>query len=456
MNMLNTACSSAWNYPVLDISGRSLCNCCKTPHNRVSTKDLELGTDLFKKFIPIKNIKRDLLEGKKNPNCFACWSTEEVGGVSARTGFDDFARFINATKWVSLTLDETKDRLLNLSDTDKEDLINWEHPTHIEIMLSTTCDLKCLYCSPHFSSQWYVEKLKYKEIPVKTATTNVEEYENIWWNWFETVAHKTVNQIGFVGGEPLLDDKLYQYIERILEIRQLNNITTTLNISVVTNFNTPKKYLEKFLNMVQRISTTPGVDIGICISFESTGNQNDFIRSGASWQLFHNNINRLLEFINTNRLEKTVIYIAPAFCSLSISSMLPFIEYVISMIETNSKFIWTSTTHVASPQWMSPFILTKDYNRYIDEVIDYLTNLKHKKFNQEQYVKFENWKQIFINYLTTIKAGIDNSNLDVVKTDKLRKEFVYNIDKLSARRNLDFNATFPEMVEFYNLCKQIT
>ena len=69
---------------------------------------------------------------------------------------------------------------------------------------------------------------------------------------------------------------------------------------------------------------------------------------------------------------------------------------------------------------------------------------------------FENWKKIFINYLHTIKIGIDTSNLDIDKTNKLRKEFAANIDKLSARRNLDFNATFPEMVEFYNLCKQIT
>ena len=50
-DIVNTACSSAWDYPVLDIGSRSLRNCCKTPHNKIPVTDLALGTDLFKKFI---------------------------------------------------------------------------------------------------------------------------------------------------------------------------------------------------------------------------------------------------------------------------------------------------------------------------------------------------------------------------------------------------------------------
>lgn len=450
-DIVNTACSSAWDYPVLDIGSRALRNCCKTPHNKIPVTDLALGTDLFKKFIPIMDIKRDLLSGRKNINCMSCWNSESLGGKSARTGFEKFAKFINATKWTKLTLAETKNKLLNLSEADKEELVNWEHPEHLEIMLSTVCDLKCVYCNQNFSSQWYTEKLKYKEIPIKEANTNIEEYETIWWTWFESVACKTTNQISFVGGEPLLDDKLYQYIDRIIDIRQSKNISSNMNISIVTNFNTPPKYLNKLLKLIERISITPGLDLAVCISFESIGNRTEFIRTGVEWKLFQNNINTLISFVDSNNIQNTTINISPSFCSLSISGIMPFVEYIMTLNEIYSKFLWISTTHVDYPAWCSPFVLTNDYIKYIDDVIDYLKN----KNVQQKIHYFNAWRDDFINYLNTIKTGIYNSNLDVNTSNRIRKDFANNIDKISTRRNLDFNGTFPEMVEFYNLCKQL-
>lgn len=457
-DILQTACEYAWTYPVLNIGERTLRNCCRTPQEKISLENLNLGTDLFKKFIPIRSIKYDLLRGIKNNNCSTCWDTEAVGGTSSRTGFERFAKFINATKWLNITLEETKAKLLNLSDDDINELVNWEHPKKVEIMLSTICDLKCVYCNDTFSSQWYSEKVKYKEIPIKQANTNVEEYENIWWSWFESVACETVVDISFVGGEPLLDVKLYQYINRILNIRQEKNITSNLVISIVTNFNTPKKYLNEFLKLLQRISNTKNVHLSVCISFESLEKQNSFIRTGSKWELFQDNINEMMIFLKNNKIYKSItIHALPAFCSLSVSNMLPFVSYVVSLMEKHSRLMLISKTHVSHPLWSSPFILTPDYITYIDETIEYLKNLKIQNLDHVQLPYFNTWKKEFIQYLDSIKTGIVNvnTNLNSSEINELRKDFANNIDKIVARNTLDFNSTFPEMIDFYNLCKEL-
>jgi MoaA/NifB/PqqE/SkfB family radical SAM enzyme len=54
-------------------------------------------------------------------------------------------------------------------------------PTMIEIAFNNTCDLKCIYCSSAFSSQWETEDKKFNII-TKQQHTPVG-FENAFWEW---------------------------------------------------------------------------------------------------------------------------------------------------------------------------------------------------------------------------------------------------------------------------------
>lgn len=440
----DTACNYAWTYPIIDLGRRELRNCCRTP---ASTIDQSLDIDIFKNLEQIKKIKTDLLTGVKNIKCATCWTTEAAGIQSKRTGFNEFAKLINAIKWTHLTLEETETRLLNLTQDDIDELVELEYAERMEISLSTICDLKCVYCSPVFSTQWAAEKLKYNEIRfVDIPKNNSVDYESIWWEWFTTRASKSIKYITFVGGEPLINDKFYSYVNKIIDFYENDTATDhEIEIFVVTNLNTPPKYLNMLVDLMKRIKDSKRIRFGIGASFETIGNKTEFVRSNAKWELMNGNLEKIMDTLVElmgRPASKMFLGILPSFNSLSISDLPNFVDYVIELRRKYRWYINISTTHVTYPPQYSPFILTNDYTEYVDEVI---SMIKKSKLDNGPWLDL-------IKYFETIKESILNQNVD--STDARRK-FVEDIDTLCARRQLDFHKTFPEMTEFYNYCRTV-
>lgn len=446
-----TACRHAWTYPIIDMGRAELRNCCRTPFNTISDDDWSMGINIFKNLEAIKKVKRELLMGIKSEKCRTCWTSEDYGIQSARSGLDDFAHFVKAVKWHQLTHDQIKEKLRNLTNDEIEELVNLEHPEHVELSLSTTCDLKCVYCSHVFSTQWATERLKYGEItPDQVPKNNSDEYEQIWWEWFEKVASKTVHKITFVGGEPLINDKFYYYVDRLIEYYEQNK-TNKLHIFIATNLNTPKKFFEKFKTTLQKIVNSKYVSIGIGLSFESVGDKNSVIRANANWEVFNKNVFNLMDAIKTYDVKKNKsnIVIMPSLNSLSISNLPEFLKYIISMRDNFDRFIRISNTHVTYPMRYSPFILTSDFSSYIDQSIEILKSSKW--YEEIEGPNHGSWI-IFADYLSSIKNSINTSNNDEVKF--ARKDFAQDINKLSVRRNFNFAKVFPEMVDFFKFCSE--
>ena len=219
-NIKSTICRAAWGYPILNLSNNEISMCCHSKHHKVTNQDIDtLGTDLFTKYDPIKQAKMDLLNGVQTSNCSYCWDIENKGMKSSRSGIDGFIYYLADNNYFG-----TKDfitiqqRLLNLTEEEKKDLSEkLDSPYNIEISLGNSCDLKCMYCNESFSSQWAVEKIKYKELdksfmPNEISQHTTKKIEETWWEWFENQVFDKVEIIGFIGGEPLIIDKLYDYI----------------------------------------------------------------------------------------------------------------------------------------------------------------------------------------------------------------------------------------------------
>lgn len=435
----DTACNFAWTYPIIDLGRRELRNCCRTPANTINQP---LDIDIFKNLEKIKKIKTDLLTGVKNIDCSTCWASEAAGIQSKRTGFKEFAKLINAIKWHDLTLEETENRLLNLTESDIQELVELEYAERMEISLSTVCDLKCVYCSPHFSTQWATEKLKYKEIRISDIPKNDSaDYEAIWWEWFTTKAYKSIKFISFVGGEPLINNKFYSYINKIIDFYETNTDTNhPIEIFVVTNMNTPPKFFKQLIELMTRVKNSNRARLGIGVSFESIGAKTEFIRSNADWSLMKANLEKVLDTLTELKSNKMFMAVLPSFNTLSISDLPSFVNYVVNLRKKYGRFIDISTTHVTFPSHYSPFILTRDYAKYITHAVE--------------IIKRANWDKDLelISYLETIKESILNHNVDPTHA---RRKFVEDIDKLCVRRQLDFHKTFPEMIEFYNYCRTV-
>ena len=199
-DMSKTICRFAWDYPVLSISRNELRFCCRTAPNKISDEEFKRGSNLFTGFIPMIEVRKELIKGNRHPNCSSCWQIEDSGGTPLRTNFDDFVRWVHKHNvWPELTISDVRNRLLNITEDQIEDLIKIDETRMIEISLGNTCDLKCVYCNHHYSSQWATEKLKYKEITADTIEVELPKvdtfYEDIFWKSLKKIVRSTFQQL---------------------------------------------------------------------------------------------------------------------------------------------------------------------------------------------------------------------------------------------------------------------
>jgi organic radical activating enzyme len=459
-NIEDTICIFAWDYPVLNLSRNELRYCCRAKSHTLTEEDFKTGTNLFNKFTPIVDVRRSLLTGVKHKDCNSCWSIEASGGRGPRSRIDSFINFADRNQvWPALNREEIKQKLLNLTQEEIDMLVNLESVRMIEISLGNLCDLKCMYCHHHYSSQWAAESLKYGEIRIQDVERELPKitdtvYEDLWWAWFNNSAGTTASAINFIGGEPLIIEKFYSYSNRIVDFYE-NNLSNNVwrNISIVSNFNTPTKFYNRFLSTVEKIIRSKKLKLDFNVSCEAIGTRAEFIRTGTDWQLMTANIDKFLVFLQEQDSDqyKVSFNFQIALNALCISDLPNFFKFVIELQRKSERRIHLRPNQIAYPQWLNPYILPPEYARYIDESIKILESELDNINDHGKYFPFGQWPQ-YITFLKTIKDGILNPNKNV----QSRKEFAENIDKLTARRNLNFLATFPEMVDFYNECKLLT
>lgn len=456
----STVCQFAWDYSVLNISRNELRNCCRSKSHKILPEDWRLERGLFTHFPPIVNVRKDMLRGIRNEACGVCWDIEDSGAKSARTSWDRFVNFIYSKKlWPTLSRDELKEKLQSLNDDEIEMLSRLPHTNMIEISLGNICDLKCLYCHHHYSSQWAAEVLKYGEIKPEEMEAELPKikdtiYETYWWDWFENESGYNTYCINFIGGEPLIIDKFYSYADRICQFYE-DHTTEQKNIdfSIVTNFNTPKKFYDRFLDTTMRIVSNTQFTLDFNVSCESIGKRAEYIRTGTDWEIMTENIEHYIEFINLIDPDqnRVIFNLQIALNALCISDLPNFMRWVIDLQDRTNRKIHLRQNQISHPHWLSPYILPSEYSIYVGETIDIMAeSLKHSTVTRGTYNLFGRWDH-YMSFLQTVKRGIENPE----KNTKARIQFAENIEKMRQRRNLNFEQTFREMIPFLIECKKL-
>jgi hypothetical protein len=454
-NNLDTVCRFAWDYPVVNISRNELRNCCRAKPATVTEPILkELGTRLFAELEPLVQVKKALLMGQRPDECQSCWKIEASGAKSPRTGAPFFIELLKETKWFGTEdVAEIRERLVNITEDEADKLARYlDHPRMLEVSLSNTCDLKCMYCSHHYSSQWAAERLKYKEIPIAKMATEFpvpsQLFMDTFWKYFDTVAFKKCEIVNFIGGEPLIIDEFYEYLDRVLTKYETHpnqdELPPLVFIGVVTNLNCKEKYFKKLCDVIPRILKNPRLHLDLNVSLEAVGARTEFIRTGTNWERLDSNIKRLLALLNAFPIEqKRNVHFGfqIALNSLCISDLPNFFRYVVGLRKSVDMPIRLRPNQVVYPSWLSPHVLPVEYANYIELAI---AVLRHANVEDSTVHRFDSWST-YIKFLRGVQLGIRKAH----KHDPTRQSFMHELTKLVERRKLDFRSTFPEMVPFY-------
>lgn len=142
--------------------------------------------------------------------------------------------------------------------------------TDASINLSNLCNLTCNYCTPEISSAW---------ARVVGESSDIRRMDNTRADYLLKNS-QNLNNLIVGGGEPLLQKEINSLLGSITH-KMFVCVATNLSVNLETN------------PMFNTIINNKNLDVEWMISFDNTGDKFEYVRHGASWDLFCRNIELL-------------------------------------------------------------------------------------------------------------------------------------------------------------------
>lgn len=440
-------CAAKWKQVTIHLQSGHTHSCHhpiphKIPLEEISENPSALHNTQFK-----KEQRRLMLIGSRPEECDYCWRVEdESNSLSDRI-------FKSADKWAAPHI---------------KSIINqpWDHdvsPSYAEVSFSHVCNFKCSYCNPSVSSKWSEEIEKFGHYPTthkyngfnnnQLPIPNREEnpYVDAFWKWWPT-AYKELEHFRITGGEPLLAKDTWKVLDYVIE-----NPNPDLDFSINSNMCPPDDLLDKFIEKIKIIVSEQKVKrFKIFTSAEAYGKQAEYIRYGMNYNQWIANIEKVLA-----EVPGVSFTVMSTYNALSVPSYIQFLQDILRLkkeyFRPEYKFspVLLDIPYLRYPWHQTVFILTDEFVKTIHDHVTFMyLNLESKAWEGSVYKGFheheaERMKRIYEMVLNHPK---DNSAADN-KTN--RKDFAIFVDEHDRRRGTNFLETFPELTEFYNMCKAL-
>ena len=417
----------------------------KIPLEEILSNPTALHNTKFK-----KEIRKEMLDDKKPDECDYCWNIE-----NASYAFSD--RTLKSSEPWSAPF---------LEDILKSGWKKNYNPKYVEVSFSNTCNFKCSYCGPQYSSKWmdeinthgpYKTSTNYndiewfkKEDTMPYLASEINPYVDAFWKWWPEM-YQDLHTFRITGGEPLLNKDTFKILDYIIETPTPNK---KLSLCINSNLGIPKKLFDEFVDKVEKILDKELVhEFIIFTSCDTWGAQAEYIRNGFDYNLFKERIDFLLD-----KFKPLTIDIMSTYNALSVPNYKYLIEDVVELKRRhhNPYRYWGSSllldsSYLRFPEHQSVKILEDEWVSAIDEqakLVDFYEQVRTGVADGHGFTDIE------INKIIRIKDWFTSSEGNKM-IDTNRKDFHTFITQHDIRRNTDFCKTFPELEEFYHKCGKI-
>jgi sulfatase maturation enzyme AslB (radical SAM superfamily) len=265
----------------------------------------------------------------------------------------------------------------------------------IDVRWSNLCNFACVYCGPEFSSKWAAEE---NVIPIVPTDEQRDKFKN-----YIMERATQLDHVYLAGGEPLLMKENLELLDRL---RPETNLRINTNLSKVDT------------RVFDRICQFKNVHW--IVSLETIEEEYEYIRYGAVWQDFLDNLNTIRNLghkISFNMLHFILNY----------QSIFGCVDYLSSMGFHNNSFIIGA-------------LLQPDY-----------LNIRHLPDNTLNSVKATLEKRIAANPGFLLEDSYKNM-LGYIQQpiSKNFDESMRQLAKLDSRRNLNSRETFKNLYQETN------
>jgi hypothetical protein len=434
-----TFCMAKWHHTTIYLQTGETHSCYHPAPHPIPRDEIIIDPSALHNTAQKKHERLEMLNGGKPSGCNYCWNIEAMG--------EDY---ISDRKERNATI-YTPERYAQIKDGEWDQNIQ---PQYIEISFGNECNFKCGYCHPKHSSSYYKEikdfgpytMVKNHRNDIDWFTTYEEEsnpYVDAWWRWWPTV-RKTLTILRITGGEPLLQQSTWKLLDD-LEINPLPNLELNIN----SNFGVKPVLIRRLTQKINSLVAQGKIkDFKLFTSIDTWGEPAEYIRTGLDTAIWEENLNT---YLTETSLPVTFMI---TFNILTVTNFQNLLE---KLLEWRKKYNGTDQKKWQRIRFDTPFLkepLQYDMNilpkeefmpfmyAHLQYIQDNLNNDDRTQFSELEYEKF----------LRVVKY-METTSYSETKLQEGQNDFVRWFDEYDRRRGTNFAKTFPELVTFYNKCK---
>ena len=204
----------------------------------------------------VKQIRKDMLAGKKVNACSVCYNNEDLERDSLRKNLN--RRFIHHS---------------NKIDSTRKDGFNEYNLNYLDARFNNLCNLSCRSCGPNASSSWYQPALAIGKINKSVKALKIAGKDNH--DIFDQIIQQldNIECIYFAGGEPLMMEQFYQIVEE-LDRRGRHDVELVYNVNM-TKWSLGERSVFDIWKNFKKIS--------IGASLDGEFQRGEYLRCGQRW-----------------------------------------------------------------------------------------------------------------------------------------------------------------------------
>jgi len=288
MKAPDTLCMAPWTHTYLSPqTERRMCCASREPaQNFQQYIDTAAGTG---QYIPItldehwnsehmRSVRRRMMAGETLPECQVC--NDKILNT------DVYRSYFNR-----LFSHKYEDAMASTDDTGYTTMkpVSWDY------RFSNLCNFKCRMCGDMLSSAWETEQRQHDMIDWSNpknawmypeVRTEISKFQDttIEHEFSEAVEQHRVEEIYWVGGEPLMYEQHWRYMRRIIELGDGPNVYARYNTNLSRIDYRGNNLYKDILRYLR--------DWQICASLDGTGPTGEYIRTGLDFEQWCENFQR--------------------------------------------------------------------------------------------------------------------------------------------------------------------
>ena len=357
----------------------------------------------------MRSVRRRMMAGETLPECEVC---------------ND--RLLNTSVYRSYFDHLFGHKYLQVLDTTDETGYTTMKPVSWDYRFTNLCNFKCRMCGDMLSSAWESEQRQHNMIDWSNPKNiwmqpeikqQIEQFQDtqVEAEFSKAVEEHRVEEVYWVGGEPLMYEQHWRYMKRIVELGDGPNVYARYNTNLSR---VDYKGVNLYRDILSRIR-----DWQICASLDGTGEIGEYIRTGLKYDDWLENFREGISYTTNNRQMRIDF-------TLTLPGMFE-IERIGRLSAALSVQVLAKVIFSFSPDIvMSPLALPREIlHPWIDEQLsagtggalrDILVQLKTRPTFQEQWP-------------TEYREAVARGKARVLKLEQIRTQSITMTDILSQR-----------------------